>query len=513
MSKPNTDFEVLSQQACTLLKDGKCKELKVFLKSELDKSEDIILIMEIAGFFIDLGIESRDKKSAEIGLNLMLEHRNMLKSSFTEESIEYNIGNGYGALYMLSAEKGHDWFITPELAKGNLFDAKQSYFKAFKLIDLKNLDEFSIQVLTNLGNNLNHSGRIVEALQLFDVVLKYNPEFPQALISKADTLSFMISRSQCSQSISLFAEIYYLFQNGLNQGVIMPPVIEEAVKINLQHCINKLKSLNFDFNGIEREFELNQKEYEAHPKELKFYLDNFLSLTEHSLYCKCNGSAQDDLMIGFPGLPVFDRKLVLLEHLFNRIKSEFSFARKQLFDYKNSVSDDNIHYESFGVHSVLYGTQVEKLRISFRLCFGIFDKIAQGILHLFDLQKGENENVYFESFWKKSKSTDERWEKFNSVKNIHLTALYSIACDLSKHNGEFSYYKKWRNQLEHDFFSIIPKDDKRNNDILGDSFFSEWTSNDDFETKTIHLLQLVRSAIFSFSFCCREELLKDKNSN
>ena len=99
------------------------------------------------------------------------------------------------------------------------------------------------------------------------------------------------------------------------------------------------------------------------------------------------------------------------------------------------------------------------------------------------------------------------------MKNIHLTALYSIACDLSKHNGEFSYYKKWRNQLEHDFFSIISKDDKRNNDILGDSFFSEWTTDHDFETKTFHLLQLVRSAIFSFTFCCREELLKGKISS
>lgn len=513
MTKTQTQFEILSKKAFSLLNEGKYSELKTFLNSELDKSNEIVLIMEIAGFLIDLGVESKDKESAQIGLNLIIKHRDSLKRNFTEESIEYNIGNGYGALYMLSAEKGHDWFITPELAKGNLFDAKQSYFRAFKLINLKNLDEFSIQVLTNLGNNLNHSGRIVEALQLFDVVLKHNPDFPQALISKADTLSFMISRSRCSLSVSLFAEIYYIFQKGLSQSGIMPPDIEEAVKINLQHCKNKLKSLNFDFNSIEREFELNQKEYAAHPKELKFYLDNFLSLSEHSLYCKCSGAARDDLMIGFPGLPVVDRKLVLLEHLLNRIKSEFSFARKQLFEYKNSVSGDNIHYESFGVHSVLYGTQIEKLRISFRLCFSIFDKIAQGILHLFDLQKGENENVYFESFWKKQKTPDERWEKFNSVKNIHLTALYSIACDLSKHNGEFSYYKKWRNQLEHDFFSIIPKDAIRNNDILGDSFFSEWTTNDDFETKAFHLLQLVRSAIFSFTFCCREELLKDKTSN
>ena len=36
---------------------------------------------------------------------------------------------------------------------------------------------------------------------------------------------------------------------------------------------------------------------------------------------------------------------------------------------------------------------------NFRLCFGILDKIAEGICYLFDLDVGENENIYFESFW------------------------------------------------------------------------------------------------------------------
>ena len=215
-------------------------------------------------------------------------------------------------------------------------------------------------------------------------------------------------------------------------------------------------------------------------------------------------------MIGFSNLEVTSIKIVKLEHSLNRIKSEFSFARKQLFEFLTVYEEDNVLYQKFGVHKLMYGIQVEKIRLSFRMCFGIFDKIAQAILYLFELEKKDNENVYFESFWKKPNDPNNRWEKLNETKNMHITALYSIACDLSKHNGEFSYYKKWRNQLEHNFFSIIPNSENFDKDILESDLFCEWTTVDDFKDKTLHLLQLVRSAIFSLTFACREELIKTK---
>lgn len=79
------------------------------------------------------------------------------------------------------------------------------------------------------------------------------------------------------------------------------------------------------------------------------------------------------------------------------------------------------------------------------MCFGILDKIVYGIFYLLDLKKLEKENVYFESFWNNFKVFKGCWEKFNEVRNIYLIVLYSIVCDLSNYNGEFNFYKKWRN--------------------------------------------------------------------
>ena len=91
---------------------------------------------------------------------------------------------------------------------------------------------------------------------------------------------------------------------------------------------------------------------------------------------------------------------------------------------------------------------------------------------------------------------------------MNLTALYSIACDLNKKNGEFGFYKKWRNKLEHGVFSLTKS--KYNEKLFESNMFIETTSEENFEAKTKHLLQLTRSAIFSFVFCARNELITKK---
>lgn len=283
-------------------------------------------------------------------------------------------------------------------------------------------------------SNLNHSGRIVEALQLFDIVLKFNPNFPQALVSKADGLLYMLRAANTEITISLFLEVHNLFTKALKSPIHLD-VIKKTVESGLQKSKAFLQDNNFDFTKIGEEEELNKIEYQKHPKEIKYYLDNFLSLSEHGLYCKCNGAKIDNLVIGYPGLITNDKKIIHLEILHNRIKSKFSLSIRLYFDYLFKESSDNIHYEdlSFDIQN---GIKYEKLRTSFRLCFGILDKIAEGICYLFDLDVGEKENIYFENFWNHYNDKSDRWKKINSFNNIHLTALFSIAYDLNK--------KKWR---------------------------------------------------------------------
>ncbi|MDM8544492.1 LA2681 family HEPN domain-containing protein [Desulfococcaceae bacterium HSG9] len=143
--------------------------------------------------------------------------------------------------------------------------------------------------------------------------------------------------------------------------------------------------------------------------------------------------------------------------ILNRIKSEFALAR--ILYYQSNPEcckgletfDEEIAFTELYENEAV-GIRPEMVRLSFRICFGILDKIARGICDLFNLAE-PNEPLYFESFWKprgnKSIKQKERWDKINSINNFPLLALYSQATDLNSFNGEWGIFKEWRNAMEH----------------------------------------------------------------
>lgn len=156
------------------------------------------------------------------------------------------------------------------------------------------------------------------------------------------------------------------------------------------------------------------------------------------------------------------------------------------------------------------------LRTSFRLCFGILDKIAHAICELFDISDPD-EPLAFERFWKPrgkrlSQKQQERWGKINAIENYSLLALYSQATDLNSYSGEWGDFKKWRNALEHEILILTNGSGKPIDPFKAISSSRRIVAVDynEFKNTTIHLLQLTRSAIFNFVFCVRTEAEKSK---
>lgn len=462
-------------------------------------NDDFALLTEITGGFISLGMEAHSREAVNQGLTLLSDRKSDLLTVASESSLQYFLGNAKHALYRIYIDENLPYkFPTLQVSKDYLFEAKSAYFKVYKTIDLNNLDRFSLSVLNNLANSLDVNGRIVEALQLYDTVLMISPNHPQSLISKAQTLIHMVRVTKFAKSLSFYGTIYSLFEAG--ESYAMPANVQSEAKAGKEAALKILLASNYNVNNINSEYQLNDIEFRTHEPKIQFNLKNFLSLSEHGLFCYCNGARIDDLTIGLPGEKTSDKKLMRLEVLTNRLKSEFCFARRSYYDYLNADGTENTHYQDL-LDSVQYGLKVEWLRNSFKMCFGVLDKIAEGICYMLDLPKNKNENIYFESFWEKHPV---RWQKLNTHHNIHLTALYSISSDLNKDGGEFHFYKKWRNKLEHGIFSIRSESIDRF-DLLQDELFSSFTDEKDFSIKALHILQLTRAAIFSFVFCARHE--------
>lgn len=102
-----------------------------------------------------------------------------------------------------------------------------------------------------------------------------------------------------------------------------------------------------------------------------------------------------------------------MELLLNRIKSEFSLARllyycslapeEEWLIYKNELKFTELFEDEW------IGVEAEMLRNSFRICFGILDKIAYAICDLFQLALPKEQIPPFESFWRS------KWEKLKNI--------------------------------------------------------------------------------------------------
>lgn len=300
--------------------------------------------------------------------------------------------------------------------------------------------------------------------------------------------------------------------------------MREDWKTWLEYFNDRLRDLNFDFSQVEHELEETSKEAEQHSEYRHFCIDNFLALSEHALYCNCVGARSDDLSIPPRGHPISGEFVPLMELYLNRIKSEFALAR-YLFYQSTTASNTEVDTINSEVNFTelfekeAIGLRGEMLRISFRLCFGILDKIAHGICDLFDLAD-KNENIYFERFWKpRGKNLTEkqssRWTKINKLKNFPLFALYSQATDLNTSNGEWGIFKEWRNALEHEMVILTTKDtfSTKQYQFLEVDDTAVTIEYENFVQKTLHLLQLTCSAIFNYTFCVRIEGIKHLEKN
>ncbi|WP_245874392.1 LA2681 family HEPN domain-containing protein [Cedecea neteri] len=266
-----------------------------------------------------------------------------------------------------------------------------------------------------------------------------------------------------------------------------------------ESCIDNIDDVGTD----ER---LTLEEYESLSHYQKFCIDNNLMLSDHSLYCNCYASSKDNIVIATTEKGVYGDFIVPMEMVLNRLKAEYSLARKMFFEYKIDGEffddDSEVCYSELYNGEILY-ENVEKLRISFRACFGVLDKIAVALCKLFDL-KPDRGHIYFHNFWQVR--DEKRKNKINKINNKGLFGLFSIAMDLNDNNGELAFFREWRNDLEHKLLVIHEKgmlvDLYNSYDFFDDVKFVE---KEEFEQHLLQFMKIVKSAIILFMFTVRIE--------
>ena len=496
--------------ASQLIDEGKFDQSFIVTLAIYEEYSNPLVLFSVAALLVDIGHMGKNKEASQLALKIMNDNENIFLSieEIDKNIFYYNFGNAKSNFI----EDRKDLDISNNLSFDDiedLIELKTYYWKAINFSKKKH-KKIPPKYIVNFGNSLKRQFRLVEALAYYDNINQLNLDIFQSWVNRSETLELLNQMSN-TFTISMLNEIKKGYEYCTKSNNI-PERWREGYKHYSNNIEEQINLIIKEENIILDEYEGNhlKEEYSQLSEYRKFYLNEHLSLSEHGLYCKCNGSARDNLTI--PTLNgVTGDYVVPMEFVLKRLKSEFIFARQMYYEFVHDNNDKSIKYESCfsELHNDdILSIDIEKARTSFRVCFGILDKIGVAICDLYKLYP-DNKIVFFQNFWQLDKGN--RRQKFEEVKTAGLLALYSIATDLNYHkDGELSFFKDWRNDLEHKFV-VVHKNEILIDDYATYSFFEDilFIQESEFIENLKILLQLTRSAIFSFVYMVREDALKD----
>ncbi|MNR83108.1 hypothetical protein D3C72_138790 [compost metagenome] len=465
--------------------------------SELEKHEQseysLHLFFNLAGQFIDAGTFLTNKEAVLTGIKILEEHEKYYKKHFQNHFL-YNLAN---AKISIANDFGYkNSLLTYENSK--LYsEAKNLYWQGFKTIDEQSNSSLYYQNLINLAGTLKQQYRFSEAMFIYEKIASTKLDYPEAYINRSTCLEnfdkFLNHRSE-----KMIQEII----KGYAFSYLSPYTPTDYKPYYLQ----KIEFLKSQINDFDEDEEINKIYDELYKMSTfrQWCIKENLTLNIHGMYCSCIANERDNLTLLEGIIP--PTNILIYEQYLNRLKAEFSLMRVMFYESKFTNSS-KFDYES--CYSELDDKEIinirsEKLRTCFRLCFSILDKLAIFLCQYFSLKI--EKNTAFNNFWHQNKSALE------SKENFALIAINSLIFDLNEKNGQFGFYKVWRNALEHHILFLVPDTFELSNDST-----HTYVKITDFENSLLNLIQLTRSSIFSTVFAIVEDLRQkmpnDKNNS
>lgn len=479
---------------------------------ELENLDDFFAgeVCNLLALVFETGREQGDKNIVQAGLRLA-NSRNLRDFTDHEKMIYYYfVSNGWSYYHQFTHQQNSQvsWtFETTEL-ENQIINLR----KAVTFIKKANDREIASQILTNLGNIFDHLGRFVEAVHYWLEALIIKNEFGMAKGNLGFGLAHYARVLFDEGHRFIFSQYAFKY---LSESIESTDVYPEAKK-----AFKEMAEAIEDRYGKERlisQTELSDFSLGRSVKEKdyrRWCINNRLFLNPLNDFLYENIVSQDCLYL--PSITQERKEPPFIHSVYNQIKQEFVSAR---FLYYESITDRNPHFSDRDnmqmdtLDYAIYSLNTEKLKIAFRTCYSIFDKIAYVVNSYFKLGV-HVKDVSFRRIWL-TRSEKKVWV-INSViensQNWPLRGLYWIAKDLAEDNSEFSKsilpeandIATIRNFIEHKSFKIVDYSDTQ----IVDNGLTYQIQREEFENKVYKVILMARSAIINLSLAIHLEELK-----
>lgn len=464
-------------------------------------------VVGILGLIFETSREQGNIDDLKVGLDFS-EKQNLDNFEDHDKMIfHYNVANGWSYLQMLTQDINLDdfWaFKFKELEK-QIINLRLAliYSEGIK-------DDFNkCQILTNLGNLFSHMGRFSEAQLYWHEALKIISDFPMALGNIGFGIFHYAKALYDRGHQSIFFKFAYRF---LIKSIELD-IYEEAKQSfsalakDLEERFNneQLK----DLQGL-NDYKLGKSKGEQ--KYRKWCLENKLFLNPINDISVESIAAHDCILLPKMTLD-FDQPPVY-QTIFNQLKQEFVTARFLLYEgitLKRRHYSDKKNLQMDTLDYATYSFSAEKVKIAFRMCYSLLDKIGYMLNDYLDLGF-KSEQVSFRKIWytyKKNKP-DGLNPKISDTKNWAFRGLFWLSKDLyEKYDLEFvssiepdaKDLALMRNYIEHKSFKTVEFGELS----IVDNGLTFLISRAEFELRTLKLFRLVRAALIYLSLGINQE--------
>ncbi|HEX3104812.1 MAG TPA: LA2681 family HEPN domain-containing protein [Terriglobales bacterium] len=375
------------------------------------------------------------------------------------------------------------------------------------------------QLLTNLGNALSHTWRYVDAIHFFNSAIALVPQLGMAIANRALELRFYARLLWANHDRVVLIQAAY---GDLQRALKLP--LEGNARAHFEQAIQSLeKHVNPTVlrtsHNLEKE-DLGKSKLEQRYR--RWCLKQFLFLNPINDLGALPAGASDPLLL--PGLTTPLNAGPNLIGFFNAMKQEFVSGRWLLF---SAISEKKRHFSDKKVRLVntldypTYSLSTEQGKTAFRIAYSLFDKIGYFLNDYLNLGIPQHE-VTFRTVWLDRKTKKLR-PQFATFALSPVRALFWLSRDLYEDGAglteslepEARDLALTRNHLEHKYLKL--HDDlwhgpRRKPDMLTalDDTLAFSVRRADFESQTIRLYQLVRSALIYLACTVHSHELRKK---
>jgi len=457
-----------------------------------------------SGILIDAGSAMTNEKIVREGVELLeKDFEAIIRHEEIAPTAYYNLANGKYALSKFRIVND-PYFVC--FKETDLNKAINYYRKAlgFKLENAM----FASQVWVNLGNCYDHLGRVVDALECYDLALKLKPDHGMALGNKGIALLNYASVAGEHEG-TFIIEAYSLLTQALNLGV--PP---ENINV-FSECAKHIREHFQDKRALD-----NPPKYPGYRIRSRSKIENFFVefCLRNKLYLNiCNFCQKCDAAIGDTAVI----RTMIVEAKRHENADRINDAFLHLSGYLNQIKEDyvtarfllilsrftglNLNFVNKRVRIIntfdhsIHNIRVHLIRTSFKVFYDILDKIACFINEYLNLGVSEKV-VSFRRIWyvKNEIKNGIIRDRIVNTKNLSLNALFNLHRDFE--DGPNKKLRITRDALTHRFISIRMIQQQQDEEDM---------TEDELVRRILELARAVRNAvIYLLHFVYVEETKK-----